>query len=129
MVLATVATVLLGRGDGSIALGRTTDYPPGEVVYHSTERLFVVHPVDGPVIVLSDLDPHNPPRRSSCRVTFRPDLGPADAPGRFFDACTGSVYDITGRGLADDGLDLRRVPVREDEDGRLRVARDDVAKR
>lgn len=122
-ILAAATVILLTRGDGSIDLGLVTDYEPGAVVYRSSDRFFVVRLNDGSMIALSDLDPHNPPGRSSCRVTFRPDLGSGeagagDASGRFFDACSGSMYDISGGGLAGDGLDLSRLTLRE-RDGRL----------
>ncbi len=127
-ILAAATVILLTRGDGSIDLGLVTDYEPGAIVYRSSDRFFVVRLDDGSVIALSDLDPHNPPGRSSCRVTFRPDLrsgevgsgdeGAEDASGRFFDSCTGSMYEISGRGLAGDGLDLSRLTLRE-RDGRL----------
>ena len=139
-VVVAAAIALSSRESGVIDLGRATDYELGSVVYHSTDRFFVVRLADGQVIALSDRDPHNRSGRSSCRVTFRPDLGAdgggavgdddgrAGASGRFFDACTGSEYDHSGRGLAEDGLDLRRIAVEED-DGRLRVRRDDLSER
>ena len=127
-ILAAATVILMTRGDGSIDLGLVTDYEPGAVVYRSSDRFFVVRLTDGSMIALSDLDPHNPPGRTSCRVTFRPDLAPGavgsgeegagEASGRFFDACSGSMYDISGRGLAGDGLDLSRLTLRE-RDGRL----------
>ena len=123
--------VRLARGGGSIELGRGAEYEPGAVVYRSSDRFFVVRRDDGSMIALSDLDPHKQSGQSgqsSCRVTFRPDLGSGevgsgeagaeDAFGRFFDACTGSMYDISGRGLAGDGLDLSRLTLKE-RDGRL----------
>ena len=125
-ILAAATVILLTRGDGSIDLGLVTDYEPGAVVYRSSDRFFVVRLDDGSMIALSDLDPHKQSGQSgqsSCRVTFRPDLGSGeegaeDAFGRFFDACTGSMYDISGRGLAGDGLDLSRLTLKE-RDGRL----------
>ena len=132
-ILAAATVILLTRGDGSIDLGLVTDYEPGAVVYRSSDRFFVVRLDDGSMIALSDLDPHKQSGQSgqsSCRVTFRPDLGSGeegaeDAFGRFFDACTGSMYDISGRSLGGDGLDLRRRPVYAD-DGRLRIRRSDA---
>jgi len=136
--LATLALMVLGavgvalvtfvatRGDGRIALGTAEDYTPGSVVYRSTAHFFVVRALDGRVFALSDLDPHNPPDRESCRVTFRPDLPPegtlGDATrGRFFDACTGATYDLEGRVLDGDGLDLRQRAIQSETDGRLYV--------
>lgn len=64
-------------------------------------------------------------------MTFRPDLGSPDqgvsgegaagARGRFFDICTGSMYDLSGQALGGDGQHLRRVRLEEQEDGRLRA--------
>lgn len=119
-VLAAVLLALLSKGDGGIDLGLLEDHGTGAVVYHSTDGLFVVRLPAGPLIALSDLDPHNPPGQTSCRVTFRPSLGKGDEPGRFLDACTGSMYDVSGRALSADGLDLRRLAVVEDG-GRLRA--------
>ena len=134
-VVAAAAVTLSSRESGVIDLGRETDYELSSVLYRSTDHFFVVRLADGEVIAISDRDPHNLRRRSSCRVTFRPDLGAggdvageSGASGRFFDGCTGSEYDRSGRGLAGDGLDLRRIPVR-DEDGRLRVKRGDLSGR
>ena len=104
------------------------DYAPGTVTYRATDHLFVVRLTPeraagaDDVFVLSDLDPHNPPGRRSCRVTYRPDLGEQAAEGQFLDTCTGAVYDITGRGLAGDGLDLQVLPLQRGDDGRLRAA-------
>lgn len=76
--------------------------------------------------MLSDIDPHNPPGRQPCRVTFRPDLGSAEG-GRFYDICSGAMYDIEGRGLQGDGLDLRLVPFELDTEGQLTISEDDAA--
>ena len=54
-------------------------------------------------------------------MSFRPDLAGADGYGRFFDICSGAMYDISGRGLGD-SLDLRRLPLERGEDGTLRLA-------
>ncbi|MEZ4552898.1 MAG: hypothetical protein R3B59_03240 [Dehalococcoidia bacterium] len=108
-------------GDGQVDIGRAGDYRPGSVVYHSSDGFFVATQPDGSVLALSDIDPHNPPGRRSCRVTFRPDLGVAGETGRFFDSCTGSLYDIGGQALSGDGLDLEPLPVQRDEEGNLRV--------
>ena len=122
-ILVLLGPRLIGDGDGRVEVGRVTDYEPGTVVYWSTDRLFVVRLLGGEVIALSDLDPHNPPGRRSCRVSFRPDLAVTTEDGRgvFFDACTGSLYDLEGRGLAGDGFDLLRLPVDQDDAGRLTV--------
>jgi len=129
-VLVLLGPRLIGGGDGRVDVGNVADYEPGAVVYRSTDSLFVVGLPGGVVIALSDVDPHNPPGRSSCRVSYRPDLpaGAADdgQPGRFFDACTGSFYDLEGRGFAGDGLDLRRLPIDQDDAGRLKVRPDDA---
>lgn len=116
---------LIARGGGDIELGRLTDYEPGSVVYFSSDRVVVVHIPDGPVTVCSDLDPHVEEGEARCRVTFRPDLAALGEYGRFFDACTESMYDISGRSLAGDDLDLRRITVSEDGD-RLRIRRSDA---
>lgn len=108
-------------GDGTVDIGRVEEYRPGDVVYHSTDRFFVAAQPDGSVLALSDLDPHNPAGRRSCRVTFRPDLGVAGETGRFFDGCTGSLYDIGGHALSDDGLDLQRLAIQQDGEGHLKV--------
>lgn len=108
-------------GDGTVDIGRAEEYRPGDVVYHSTDGFFVAAQPDGSVLALSDLDPHNPAGRRSCRVTFRPDLGVAGETGRFFDGCTGSLYDIGGHALSDDGLDLQRLAIQQDGEGHLRV--------
>jgi hypothetical protein len=108
-------------GGGPIDLGNIEGYRPGSVVYRSTDGLFVVREPDGTVLALSDLDPHNPPGRKSCRVTFRPDLAQAGEVGRFFDGCTGSMYNLGGHGLAGDGLDLKQLPVQQKKDGDLQV--------
>lgn len=123
-ILVLLAPRLIGDGDGRVEVGRITDYEPGAAVYWSTDRLFVVRLPEGAVIALSDVDPHNPPGRRSCRVSYRPDLPVMTEDGRrgvFLDACTGSRYDLEGRGLAGDGLDLLRLPVDQDDAGRLKV--------
>ncbi|MEE8421823.1 MAG: hypothetical protein V3S31_03495 [Dehalococcoidia bacterium] len=129
LVLGVIGVLVVGaflaRGDSDIQLGLITDYEPGVVVYFSSDHVFAVHLPDGPVIALSDADPHSGDGESRCTVSFRPDLAGPDGYGRFFDACSDSMYDITGRGLAGDGLDLTRVPVREDGD-RLRIRREDA---
>ena len=109
-------------GSDNIDLGRVDEYPRGSVVYRATDGFFVVRLADGELLALSDVDPHNPRGRSSCRVTFRPDLAPAGArsgaaaAGVFFDACSGSMYDISGRGMSGDGLDLRRIEIERSDD-------------
>ena len=118
--VSVVLLTLLPEGDREIMLGHVEDYEPGSVVYLSTARLFVVRRLDGSVIALSDLDPHSSPEEG-CRVTFRPDLAEEGEPGRFFDACTGSLYESSGRGRAGDGLDLQPIALERDDDGRLRV--------
>ncbi|MFN8638279.1 MAG: hypothetical protein U0360_02210 [Dehalococcoidia bacterium] len=125
MVVAVVAWQ--SRGSGRIALGTLEGLEPGAVVYHASDHVFVVIEADRSPLVLSDLDPHNPPGRDTCRVTFRPDLGGPDQAGRFFDACTGSTYDSTGRGVLGDGLNLRRVTTQFDDRGQLTIAADDAA--
>jgi hypothetical protein len=119
VVLGSVALMLRGAGD--IDLGTATDYPRGSVVYRSTDGLLIVRQPDGAIVAFSDIDPHNPPGREDCLVTFRPDLAAGNEPGRFFDICSGSMYDLNGHGLAGDGLDLRQVPVEQQEDGRLKA--------
>ena len=126
LVLAGVAigvvlgALRLGEGDG-IDLGNVDDYALASVVYRSTDGLFVVRLQGGEVIALSDVDPHDPPGSEACRVTFRPDLGEANEGGRFFDICSGALYDISGRALGEDGLDLRRLPLQQDEGGELEL--------
>ncbi len=127
MVVAVLA-VRMGGG-GSVDLGSIEDYEPGSVVYFASDRLFVVRLRVGVLLILSDLDPHNPPGRRSCRVTFRPDLAVGSERGRFFEACTGATYDVAGRGLGGDGLDLRRIEPEERDDGELRVQPGDVSRR
>lgn len=119
--MVVLAMWLWPSGDGRVDIGRVEDYRPGSVVYRSTDGFFVAAQPDGSVLALSDIDPHNPAGRRSCRVTFRPDLGVADETGRFFDGCTGSLYDIGGHTLSGDGLDLVRLSVQQDENGRLTV--------
>jgi hypothetical protein len=121
--------VLQGRGEGRIALGSLEGRRPGSVVYRATDHVFVVRLVDGSPLVLSDIDPHNPPGRQTCRVTFRPELGGTDgqAGGRFFDVCSGAMYDIAGRGQQGDGLDLRPVPFELDPEGQLTIPEDEAA--
>jgi hypothetical protein len=87
--------------------------------------VFVVRLVDGSPLVLSDVDPHNPPGRQSCRVTYRPDLGGPEG-GRFFDSCSGAMYDIAGRGLQGDGLDLHPVAFELDTEGQLTISKDEA---
>lgn len=125
---AVLAVAVLRGGDGGrIDLGRADDYAPGSVVYRATDHLFVVRLTPeragngDDLVVLSDLDPHNPPGRRSCRVTFRPDRGEQAAGGQFYDACTGATYDITGRGLSGDGLDLQVLPLTRGDGERYRV--------
>lgn len=122
---AVVVLALVGfqaRGDGRIRLGLLDGVQPGQVVYYATDHVFVVRMADGSPLVLSDIDPHNPPGRDRCRVTFRPDLGGSSEAGRFFDACSGATYDLAGRGLQGDGLDLRSVAVELDAKGQLSIA-------
>jgi hypothetical protein len=130
-VFVIVFVVWTGSGDGRIALGSVKGLRPGSVVYHATDHVFVVRLVDGSPLVLSDIDPHNPPGRRTCRVTFRPDLGgggaDGEAGGRFFDVCSGAMYDIAGRGLQGDGLDLRRVPFELDAEGQLTILPEEAA--
>ena len=114
-----VSVAMMLRGAGQVDLGKPTDYPLGSVVYRSTDSLLVTRQLDGSVVVFSDVDPHNQRGRDDCRVTFRTDLG--DPPGSFFDICTGSTYDLSGRSLSGDGLDLRRVTLEKDEEGRLKA--------
>lgn len=116
---------LIARGDGDIELGFAASYQPGSVVYFSSDRLFAVRLPDGVMTAFSDSDPHAEEGESRCRVTFRLDLAPAGEYGRFFDACTESMYDIFGHSLGGDSLDLRRIPVYEDGD-RLRIRRSDA---
>lgn len=116
-----LGVAIAGLGGGGIDLGYEDDYALASVVYRSTDGLFVVRLPDGEVIALSDVDPHNP-SGGGCRVSFRPDLAGADGYGRFFDICSGALYDISGRGLGEDGLDLRRLPLRRGEDGKLELA-------
>lgn len=120
---AVVAVALLPLlDDGGIDLGRVDDYPPGSVMYRATDGFYVVRSAGGELLALSDVDPHNPPGWRGCLVAFRPDLAPAAASGGalgagvFFDACTGSMYDIFGRGLSGDGLDLRRIAIERSGD-------------
>ena len=123
-LLGAVAVVVLlawqMREDSRVDIGTAGGYVAGTPVYYASDHLFVVRLEDGSVIALSDLDPHNPPGRRSCRVTFRPDLGEDEESGRFFDACTGAMYDITGQALSNDGLGLSPLEI-ESDDGRLRV--------
>ena len=118
-LLAGAATVWWLRGDGGVKLGDIAGYAAGSVVYRSTDGFFVVRLPDGQVLAISDVDPHNPPGRRSCLVTFRPDLKQDGEVGRFFDACTGSAYGLEGRGQSGDGLDLRRIRVERRADGGL----------
>ena len=137
-ILVIVFVALSGRGEERIALGSPERLHPGSVVYHASDHVFVVRRVDGSVLVLSDVDPHNPPGRQSCRVTFRPDLGtmlegsPVGTPsslegGRFYDVCSGALYDIDGRGLQGDGSGLRPVPFELDAEGQLTISKDEAA--
>ena len=141
-VLAVAFVAFSGRGEERIALGSPEGLRPGSVVYHATDHVFVVRLVDGSALVLSDLDPHNPPGRQTCRVTYRPDLGstlggsPVDTPsdtlsgledGRFYDVCSGALYDVEGRGLQGDGFDLRPVPFELDAEGQLTISKDEAA--
>jgi hypothetical protein len=119
--LAILAVLVWPSGGGPIDLGNIEGYRPGSVVYRSTDGLFVVRQPDGTVLALSDLDPHNPPGRASCRVTFRPDLAQTGEVGRFYDGCTGATYDLGGHGLAGDGLDLKELPVQQNKDGDMQV--------
>ena len=120
-VVAVIALLaILMREDGRVDIGIAGDYTVEAPVYFASDHLFVVRLEDGSVIALSDLDPHNPPGRRSCRVTFRPDLGASEEPGRFFDACTGATYDVAGQALGGDDLDLIQLEV-ESNDGRLSV--------
>ncbi|MSP21552.1 MAG: hypothetical protein EXR66_00755 [Dehalococcoidia bacterium] len=127
LVIAFVA--LQGRGGGRIALGSPEGLRPGSVVYHATDHVFVIRLVDGSPLVLSDIDPHNPPGRQTCRVTFRPELGGTEglAAGRFFDVCSGAMYDIAGRSAKGDWLDLRSVPFELDSEGQLTILEDEAA--
>ena len=108
-------------GGGGIDLGSVEDYALASVVYHSTDGLFVVRLPDGALIALSDADPRGLADGEGCRVTFRPDLAGADGHGRFFDICSGALYDIGGRALAG-GPALRRLPLRVDGDGGIELA-------
>ena len=128
LLVVLVMSVLMRRGDGGVDLGVAAGYAPGSVVYRSTDELFVVRLPGGQVVAYSDRDPHNPPGRDDCRVTWRPELGEGSntaqggtAPGRFFDICTGSLYDLEGRGLRGDDKHLAPIRIEEQEDGRLRA--------
>jgi hypothetical protein len=126
LVVVVAAIVLAALDAGAVELGTVARYAPGSVVYRSTDGLFVVRSREGALLALSDVDPHNPPGTRSCLVTFRPDLGPpgeglAGERGRFFDICTGSMYDLSGQALGGDGLNLRGVRIEELEEGRLRA--------
>ena len=137
-VLVVAFVVLSGRGGERIALGSLEGLRPGSVVYHASDHVFVVRRVDGSALVLSDLDPHNPSGRQSCRVTYRPDLGsaqggsPVGSPssvdgGRFYDVCSGALYDIEGRAVRGDGSDLRPVTFQVDAEGQLTISKDEAA--
>jgi hypothetical protein len=122
-----VIVALQARGGGRVSLGTLEEVEAGTAVYYATDHVFVVRLAGGDVLVLSDLDPHNPPGRRSCRVTFRPDLEP-DAGGRFFDACTGSTYNLAGIGSQGDGLDLERIEFEISDDGGLSIRSGDAAR-
>lgn len=119
--LVVLVMVVWPSGGGQVDVGEVEDYAPGSVVYRSDDGFFVARQPDGVVLALSDIDPHNPAGRRTCRVTFRPDLGVEGETGRFLDGCTGSQYDIGGRGLSGDGLDLKRLTVEQDDEGNLKV--------
>ena len=127
-VLVGVLVSLIARGDGRIALGTIEEVAPGTPVYFATDHVFVVKDPDGRIVVLSDLDPHNPPGRRSCRVTFRPDIE-ASAGGVFFDACTGATYNLAGVGFQDDGLELTRIEAVIKQDGQITIRPGDAASR
>jgi len=128
LVLVVLAVSFVGRGDGRVALGTIEEVAPGTPVYFATDHVFVVKGVDGEILVLSDLDPHNPPGRRSCRVTFRPDLQTSDG-GVFFDACTGATYNLAGVGFQDDGLDLMTIEASINQDGQITIRPGDAASR
>lgn len=117
------AMLLMRQNAGSVDIGDVAQYAPGSVTYRSTDGVLIVRKPDGRVVAFSDVDPHNPPGRAVCLVTYRSDLGEprADgaAGGRFYDRCTGAMYDLDGHGLAGDGLNLRSVRVQEEDKGRL----------
>ena len=123
LTVIAVLTLLMRRGDGAVDIGTIERYAPGSVTYRSTDGVLVVRQPDGGIVAFSDVDPHNPPGRPVCLVTYRPDLGEPRAdgrtPGRFFDRCTGAMYDLDGHGVAGDGLNLRPVRVMEEDKGRL----------
>ena len=106
---------------GAADLGAVEDYERGSVVYFATDGLFVVRLESGAIAVLSDIDPHNPVGSDDCRVTFRPDLGEGSERGRFFDVCTGSLYDMQGRALSGDGRDLEALDFEQRDDGTLHL--------
>lgn len=126
-ILVVALVTLQERGDGRIRLGSLDEVQPGGVVYHATDHVFVIRQPDGSPLVLSDVDPHNPPGRDRCRVTFRPDLGGSGGAGLFYDACSGATYDLAGRGLQGDGLDLRIVAFELDAESQLSIAADEAA--
>lgn len=127
-VLAVLALFALQSGEpDNVALGPAEGQSPGSVVYRASDHVFVIWREDGQPLVLADLDPHSPPGEAACRVTFRPDLGPAGGQGRFFDVCSKAEYDLDGRGLQGDGLDLRRIPFDIDEQGRITVRPEELA--
>ena len=128
VALVALAVSLAGRGDGRIVLGTIEEVAPGTPVYFASDHVFVVRGIDGEIVVLSDLDPHNPPGRRSCRVTFRPDLQASDG-GVFFDACTGATYNLAGVGLQGDGLDLARIEAAISQDGQITIRPGDAASR
>jgi hypothetical protein len=123
ILVVAVAMLLMRRGGGAVDLGLLADYAPGSVTYRSTDGVMVVRRPDGGVVAFSDVDPHNPPGRPVCLVTYRPDLGEPGAggvpPGRFFDRCTGALYDLDGHEQGGDGLNLRTVRVMVESKGRL----------
>lgn len=123
LIVIAVFTLVIRRGDGAVDIGNIARYAPGSVTYRSTDGVLVVRQPDGGIVAFSDVDPHNPPGRPVCLVTFRPDLGEPRGdgrpPGRFFDRCTGAMYDLDGHGVAGDGLNLRPVLVIEEDKGRL----------
>ena len=124
LIVIAVVTLLMRRGDGAVDIGNVARYAPGTVTYRSTDGVLVVRQAEGGIVAFSDVDPHNPPGRSICRVTYRPDLpmgGGMGATGRFFDRCTGSTYDLEGHGESGDGRDLRTLRVEQTKDGHLKV--------
>jgi hypothetical protein len=128
-----------GADTGEVTLNPVDSYAPGTVIRLPDDGFFVVAPLAGPLIALSDLDAANRAAEGRvCRVAPIPESDPAllelltEHQARmspeagsmlliFREDCYGALYDGAGVRIDVDGPNLDRLGTSADEQGRLVV--------